>query len=85
LTRIYTKDNFKLNIYRLLILGHALTASCVGFGHSLNPPKDVSGKAVPGWDIRILQVRNRNITEYGAVKYFLGKRYYFNLFLHYRH
>jgi len=35
--------------------GHALTASCMGYGHSLTPPKDVSGKAVPGWDIRILK------------------------------
>ena len=41
---------------KYLVLGHALTASCMGYGHSLTPPKDVSGKAVPGWDIRILKV-----------------------------
>jgi len=35
--------------------GHALTSTCVGLGHSLQPPKDVSGMAVPGWDIRILK------------------------------
>ena len=35
--------------------GHALTSTCVGLGHSLAPPKDVSGMAVPGWDIRILR------------------------------
>ena len=35
--------------------GHALTSTCVGLGHSLQPPKDVSGMAVPGWDIRILR------------------------------
>ena len=28
--------------------GHALTSTCLGLGHSLNPPKDVSGMAVPG-------------------------------------
>jgi len=35
--------------------GHALTSTCIGYGHSLNPPKDVSGKPVPGWDIKILK------------------------------
>jgi len=35
--------------------GHALTSTCIGLGHSLNPPKDVSGMAVPGWDIRVVR------------------------------
>jgi len=35
--------------------GHALTSTCIGLGHSLDPPKDVSGMAVPGWDLRILR------------------------------
>lgn len=35
--------------------GHALTSTCVGLEHSLNPPKDVSGMPVPGWDMRILR------------------------------
>jgi len=35
--------------------GHALTSTCIDYGHSLNPPKDVSGKPVPGWDIKILK------------------------------
>jgi propionyl-CoA synthetase len=29
---------------------HAITASCVGLGNSLSPPKDVSGMPVPGFD-----------------------------------
>ena len=32
--------------------GHALTSTCVGLGNSLQPPKDVSGMPVPGWDLR---------------------------------
>jgi len=35
--------------------GHALTSTCIGLGNSLSPPKDVSGMAVPGWDIKILK------------------------------
>merc|ERR1711962_328405 len=43
--------------------GHALTCTCVGLGHSLHPPKDVSGMAVPGWDLRIIR---EDGTEAGA-------------------
>jgi len=35
--------------------GHAIAATCLGLGHSSNPPKDVSGMAVPGWDMKILK------------------------------
>jgi len=35
--------------------GHALTSTCIGLGHSVDPPKDVSGMAVPGWDIKVIK------------------------------
>ena len=29
---------------------HAITATCVGMGHDLHPPKNVAGMPVPGFD-----------------------------------
>lgn len=34
--------------------GHPITSTCVGLGHSLNPPRDSSGVPVPGYNVRIL-------------------------------
>ena len=34
---------------------HAITSTCVGLGHDLNPPVHSSGKPVPGYDVRILR------------------------------
>lgn len=30
--------------------GHPITSTCVGLGHSLNPPRDSSGVPVPGYN-----------------------------------
>jgi len=57
-TRLWAEKHFRapvLDNWWQTETGHALTSTCVGFGHSLNPPKDVSGMAVPGWDIKILR------------------------------
>lgn len=57
-TRVWAEQHFRvpvLNNWWQTETGHAITASCVGLGHSLTPPRDVSGKAVPGWDLRILK------------------------------
>ncbi len=34
--------------------GHPITSTCVGLGHSLNPPRDASGVPVPGYNGRPL-------------------------------
>ena len=30
--------------------GHPITSTCVGLGHSLNPPRDASGRPLPGYN-----------------------------------
>ncbi|XP_026470660.1 acyl-CoA synthetase short-chain family member 3, mitochondrial-like [Ctenocephalides felis] len=35
--------------------GHAITASCVGLGHNLNPPNNCAGMPFPGFDVHILR------------------------------
>lgn len=35
--------------------GHVMTAHCIGFGHSMDPPKHSAGMPFPGYDIRILR------------------------------
>ncbi|XP_017781697.1 PREDICTED: acyl-CoA synthetase short-chain family member 3, mitochondrial isoform X2 [Nicrophorus vespilloides] len=35
--------------------GHAITATCVGLGHSLSPPKYTAGMPFPGYDVRVLK------------------------------
>ena len=57
-TRLWAEQHFRVPVldnWWQTETGHALTSTCVGLGHSLDPPKDVSGMAVPGWDIRILR------------------------------
>ena len=57
-TRLWAEQHFRVPVldnWWQTETGHALTSTCVGLGHSLEPPKDVSGMAVPGWDIRILR------------------------------
>ncbi|KAJ3640039.1 hypothetical protein Zmor_003359 [Zophobas morio] len=36
--------------------GHAITATCIGLGHNLSPPKYTTGMPFPGYDIRVLGV-----------------------------
>lgn len=35
--------------------GHSITASCIGLGHSLDPPKFTAGMPFPGFDVRVLR------------------------------
>lgn len=36
--------------------GHAITATCIGLGHSLHPPKYTAGMPFPGYDGIIYQL-----------------------------
>jgi len=57
-TRLWAQEHFRVPVldnWWQTETGHALTSTCIGLGHSLNPPKDVSGMAVPGWDIRVIR------------------------------
>lgn len=57
-TRLWAEQHFRVPVldnWWQTETGHALTSTCIGLAHSLSPPKDVSGMAVPGWDIRILR------------------------------
>ena len=52
-TRIWAQNQFKvpvLNNWWQTETGHAITATCVGLGNSLSPPKNSGGKPVPGFD-----------------------------------
>jgi len=57
-TRLWAQEHFRVPVldnWWQTETGHALTSTCIGLGHSLVPPKDVSGMAVPGWDIRVIR------------------------------
>lgn len=56
-TRNWAEEHFNvpvLNNWWQTETAHAITATCVGLGNSLSPPKTSAGKAVPGFDVRIL-------------------------------
>jgi len=57
-TRLWAQEHFKVPVldnWWQTETGHALTSTCIGLGHSLDPPKDVSGMPVPGWDIKVIR------------------------------
>lgn len=57
-TRVWAQRTFKVPVldnWWQTETGHALTSTCVGLGHSLEPPKDVSGMPVPGWNMKVLR------------------------------
>lgn len=57
-TRLWAEKHFQVPVldnWWQTETGHALTSTCLGLGHSTNPPKDVSGMAVPGWDMKVLK------------------------------
>lgn len=52
-TKNWTENTFKvpvLNNWWQTETGHAITASCIGLGHSLDPPKYSAGMPVPGFN-----------------------------------
>ncbi|XP_073980398.1 acyl-CoA synthetase short-chain family member 3, mitochondrial isoform X2 [Rhodnius prolixus] len=56
-TKLWAEKAFKvpvLNHWWQTETGHAITANCVGLGHSLKPPKFSAGLPVPGYDVRIV-------------------------------
>lgn len=57
-TRVWTVNNFKapvLDNWWQTETAHAISATCVGLGMDVDPPKDVTGKAVPGFDVRVIK------------------------------
>ncbi|XP_059468807.1 acyl-CoA synthetase short-chain family member 3, mitochondrial isoform X3 [Neocloeon triangulifer] len=57
-TRLWAEQAFKvpvLNHWWQTETGHAITATCVGFGHSLKPPEFSTGLPFPGFDVRVLR------------------------------
>ncbi|XP_014272884.1 acyl-CoA synthetase short-chain family member 3, mitochondrial [Halyomorpha halys] len=57
-TKQWAEKAFKvpvLNHWWQTETGHAITANCVGLGHSLQPPKFTSGFPFPGYDVRVLR------------------------------
>lgn len=56
-TRLWCAQNFKVPIldhWWQTETAHAITATCVGLGNGLYPPKDVTGVPVPGFNVKIL-------------------------------
>ena len=52
-TRLWAQDHFKVPVldnWWQTETAHAIAATCVGLGNQMNPPKDASGKPVPGFD-----------------------------------
>ena len=50
---MWAQDQFKVPVldnWWQTETAHAIAATCVGLGNQLNPPKDASGKPVPGFD-----------------------------------
>ncbi|TRY74036.1 hypothetical protein TCAL_05040 [Tigriopus californicus] len=56
-TRLWCAQNFKVPIldhWWQTETAHAITATCVGLGNGLYPPKDVTGLPVPGFNVKVL-------------------------------
>ena len=52
-TRNWAEDKIKVPVldhWWQTETGHPITSTCVGLGHSLNPPRDASGVPVPGYN-----------------------------------
>ncbi|GLV39394.1 uncharacterized protein CBL_13273 [Carabus blaptoides fortunei] len=57
-TKAWTEKTFNvpiLNHWWQTETGHSITATCIGLGHSLSPPKYTAGMPFPGYDVRILK------------------------------
>jgi len=56
-TRSWTEEKVKVPVldhWWQTETGHPITSTCIGLGHSLNPPRDASGVPVPGYDVKVL-------------------------------
>uniref|UniRef100_A0A0K2UBP5 Acyl-CoA synthetase short-chain family member 3, mitochondrial n=2 Tax=Lepeophtheirus salmonis TaxID=72036 RepID=A0A0K2UBP5_LEPSM len=42
---------------------HPMTGHCIGLGNTLNPPKDSTGRPVPGFDIRVVDENGKNVAN----------------------
>ncbi|XP_034936285.1 acyl-CoA synthetase short-chain family member 3, mitochondrial [Chelonus insularis] len=59
----YEAKSWAENVFKVPILnhwwqtetGHAITATCIGLGHSLNPPKYTTGMPFPGYNVQVLR------------------------------
>ncbi|XP_012277149.1 acyl-CoA synthetase short-chain family member 3, mitochondrial [Orussus abietinus] len=66
-TKAWAENTFQvpiLNHWWQTETGHAITATCVGLGHSTNPPKYSTGMPVPGYIVRILREDGSKASPY---------------------
>ncbi|CAB4067287.1 ACSS3 [Lepeophtheirus salmonis] len=42
---------------------HPMTGHCIGLGNTLNPPKDSTGRPVPGFDIRVVDENGKHVAN----------------------
>ncbi|EEB15004.1 luciferase, putative, partial [Pediculus humanus corporis] len=57
-TKMWAAKVFKvpiLNHWWQTETGHSITATCIGFNHSVDPPRFSAGLPFPGYDVRILR------------------------------
>ncbi|XP_044742144.1 acyl-CoA synthetase short-chain family member 3, mitochondrial [Chrysoperla carnea] len=60
-TKVWAENVFNvpvLNHWWQTETGHSITATCLGLGHSTNPPKYSSGMPFPGYNIKVLRADN---------------------------
>jgi len=65
-TRSWTEQKVKVPVldhWWQTETGHPITSTCIGLGHSLNPPRDASGVPVPGYNVQILNEDKKEITR----------------------
>ncbi|XP_013786699.2 acyl-CoA synthetase short-chain family member 3, mitochondrial-like [Limulus polyphemus] len=47
--------------------GSPMTATCVGLGNNLYPPREVSGMPVPGWDVQVVHEEKQSPAKPGEL------------------
>ncbi|KRT78705.1 AMP-binding protein [Oryctes borbonicus] len=68
-TKDWTENTFMvpvLNHWWQTETGHAITATCIGLGNSLRPPKHAAGMPFPGYNVTVLN-QNGNEAEYNEL------------------
>ncbi|KAK2717878.1 acyl-CoA synthetase short-chain family member 3, mitochondrial-like [Artemia franciscana] len=63
-TRFWAEEKFQvplLDNWWQTETGHPITAACIGLGDSPRPPRDSSGRPVPGWNVRIVDENGREL------------------------
>lgn len=71
-TRLWAEKHFNVPVmdnWWQTETAHAITATCVGLGNRLAPPENVSGKPVPGFDVKIVleDGKEAGVAELGRI------------------